>query len=75
MIKTTYNTAGNLESIPALIAAFEEIAREMHRLPNDSVVDVLNDAFISHDISLEASWTDDDLDPVRVRPNTSNHGK
>jgi hypothetical protein len=53
----------------AYISAIEEIGREVQLHPNDSVVDIINDALISFNLPFFAEWTEDDLDPVKIKPN------
>jgi len=48
--------------------AFEYILTECHKCPNDSVVDIANEAF--EDLDFFAEWADDDDNPVRVGPFT-----
>lgn len=56
-----------------LAECLTEILREAFRCPDDSLVDIANDAFLSHGIPLSAEWTDDDSDPIKVAPNAQGH--
>ena len=52
-----------------LVGCFTEILREANNCPNDSLVDIANDAFLSYKVPLFAEWTHDDFDPIKVAPN------
>jgi hypothetical protein len=56
-------------TVDSIVGCLTEILREAHRCPDDSLVDIANDAFMSHGVSLLAAWTDDDSDPIMVAPN------
>jgi len=56
-------------AVDALVGCLTEILREAYRCPDDSLVDIANDAFLSHDIPMLAEWMDDDSDPIKVTPN------
>lgn len=60
-------------TVDSIVGCLTEILREAHRCPDDSLVDIANDAFLSHGVSLLAAWTDDDSDPIMVAPNSVNH--
>jgi len=48
--------------------ALEYILNECHRYPDDSIVDIANEAF--EDLDFFAEWTEDDERPISVGPYT-----
>ena len=44
----------------ALLAAIKYIAGECHKYPNDSVKDIVNDAFQDNDLPYYAEWDEND---------------
>jgi hypothetical protein len=58
-------------TVDSIVGCLTEILREAHRCPDDSLVDIANDAFLSHGVPMLAEWTDDDSDPIKVTPNAA----
>lgn len=59
-VKESSRSPGCYPVLNALLAAIKYIAGECHKYPNDSVRDIVNDAFQDNDLPYYAEWDEND---------------